>query len=309
MTIQAVIYNTTTGSIDKYVVGDTDTVALQVSAGQAQLTVTEQVTGLTHYVDISGTPTLTSKGTQPTPFHIWNYTTSAWVETLPDPTYSSIVVVTNIRYLELSFTISDTNWPDYPYETEIWVSDTNDIDDAVLTATITGTQYTQVLADTKDRYIWLRPSWSGGTGDYSSMITVPASVINTADIAPNAVTQTSFAFSTTGPTGNVITTYTAVVSGTLTNDTDNPLPFYINLFCRQVYSAGEKNTAWLFRDITLDTTVHNWGVLPIRETLPAISFVYEIPANTSRQIALYWAAEDNTVSLSNLSFQLVGVKR
>jgi hypothetical protein len=76
--MQAVIYNSTTGVILSFVEGSSAFIALQPQAGQAYLEVTSYVTEQTHYVDIAGTPTLTSKGTQPSPFHIWNYTTSTW---------------------------------------------------------------------------------------------------------------------------------------------------------------------------------------------------------------------------------------
>ena len=198
-----VIYTTATGKIVR--TGQGTLAFIQASTGVGEDYILDvEASDTTHYVDITGTPTVTIFPAKPSEFHIWNYTTSLWDEVLPNPSYTNVVVVTNIKYLELSFDITDANWPEYQFETEIHISDDNNIANAVLTATIIGNNYIQILSETKNRYIWLRPKWESSVGSFSSMITVSANEVVTSDIQENAVSTTTLI---TNPASLLIDSY------------------------------------------------------------------------------------------------------
>lgn len=128
MSIRAVIYVTSTGEIKKNIVAEEETIALQLLSGESYLEVSAYCAESIWYIDVTGTPTLASKGTQPTPFHVWNYTTSAWelpsgskeaafeqlrteyTATVLGMKYSPIEAYSSDSYLTTNIYYADTEW-------------------------------------------------------------------------------------------------------------------------------------------------------------------------------------------------------
>ena len=251
-------------------------------------------------------------------FSTWDATSHSWVAAAPTPTITSVVVTEGVRYIKLSWEVTETTWATlYPFQTEIWTNTVNDFSTATLLATVLGITFTESDTATISRYYWLRAKWVDDITDYFGTTSTTGSVLpytlETKDITPGAVTDTGFIFSALPGSGGTVLSGAGISSGlvvlslTINNTSSSTEDYLLLLNALQTYTSTPVNTNWLIYNYTDSVTVANFNMQTIQTPYVSLSAAVAIAAGTTKVIYFVWYA-DSSINLANLSSSYMAFK-
>jgi hypothetical protein len=248
-----------------------------------------------YYINIY-TLVLTAFPTKPTPTSIWDWSNYVWLNVNPNPALINVVLIPALRSYKIDFEITDTYFDQQFFGVEIHESLTANINNSTLVAVVYGNSFTREFTTPGKRYIWLRVTWSGGSAAYSSMITVPDELIQTGDVAPNALTETladgtSFNLATIPVFEGLIGTY--YVPG-VTSDA-GVLNCHVTSHVDMIATNTGTNLVMLYLEILVNGVITSYtsasyGTLPALTTLQTLRPVISI-----HNIATFNVPKDATV--------------
>jgi len=248
---------------------------------------------------------------KPSKYHYFNTVTLTWVSATPSPTISSLVATIGFKKLSFTWNILDSIYEGIGYSTEIWHSSTNDFATAVLHTTTIDRFFEDIDLTPVPQYYWFRAVYSpdailGATTASGGQTPL---AVQTTDLALGAATIFSFGRTdtpiTANPAGLVSIANFIIVNNSLTEE----LPVEFQVACRQLYSAGLRQTRWAFFNNTDSAFLLDTGILVFADELPTLTTCTGIPAGTTKSISLYWWAEDTSVSLTYRDYRIMGLKR
>lgn len=213
-------------------------------------------------------------------------------------------------YLEWTSPIDTLLWA-----TEVWVSTTNNRTTATLYKTVTDNNTLYVGTAGITYYFWVRNvttfaksngAWYplSSTAGVSSLV----ELITLTDMAPNSVSVNYFSYDASSYAGAGGAFYSGIFTLSVTNDSAAWLPMSFIYTCKQSYFGAAVNTMWKLTNTTTATDIINLGTFTDKVQLVTVSTVFLLPPSTTHNITLYWYGANSTVSRSNGSLQLLGLK-
>jgi len=246
-------------------------------------------------------------------FYIFNVPTLAWIASAPAPAIQSLVVTLGLKNIQLAWSVVDAVYPAIAYQTEVWHNSVDNFATATLLSTLSGTAVKYSDLPVAAHYYWLRAvntAYAITAATTASGVQVPVAV-QTGDIAHEAVSISAFGSSPYAVTGLGGTAYSSILSWSVTNPKTVDLPFSLEHFCKQIYTAGAKQTRWIVQRYHFDTStytpVKDFGLFNAVDELPVLSLIYAVPPGETHTLVFFWWGEDGTVSIQDRSFNFIGL--